>query len=1005
MVLIISIVFAIVILSCCCVYMYLTRDKRALISQAKLLIPTALQDFNIVCNPGKLFTKDELTKYDETYAPLFEAIKKYGEKRFNLYYSEKCDNAIKDAASQFVSIYNSLYSRQKENNNLFNKISFCDTNSEILVNLIESKFSSSPIIEEYFTHSQCKAILDEYAILIESLNKLYPVYKKYFKNSSSGYLYNMLSELENRRLNFNHKIYVPKFLDLFSQYFSTILSYPLDEQQRKAIVTDEDNALVISSAGSGKTSTIIGKSRYLVDCHNVDPSKILIITYTRKAAQELRDRLGNIDVTASTFHALAMSIIAEATNHKPTLAPASLLLNSFKELLNDPQYIASLLNYVVNLHSLMGLEHDYADSYTYFADRKKYGIQAIYPDMDGHIIFTRSEEEKRICSYLTELGVRFRYEEKYEHNTYTKEYKQYKPDFSIYYDKEVRNPHTGEISYMTCRVYLEHFAINRDGQVPRWFGTNTPGGWEAANASYNAGIVWKRNLHKEKRTILVETTSADFHSGKDIKDILTTRLRAVGVPISPKNPNELYQIIIRRNRQLEKSVFRLFEQFITLLKSNCISLQSLITKATLEKDNRSVNILSSCIKPLLEKYSENLQERGELDYTDLIIQATNISKVQKVHEYDYILVDEFQDISTDRYKFLDSLRTSSPLTKLFCVGDDWQSIYRFAGSNMKLFYKFEDFFGFTERCKIETTYRFFEPLLSISSDFIQRNPEQMKKHVKAIDSNPPIPITSNSQTSYISIPQRGGSVVHAYPIEQIPEIHRWIENHTSKLEFVDCGIKENILPYVEQIINTIPKDKSIYILGRYTYDVECLGRILTPEDADRKSITVDICGRKISYLTVHSAKGLEADYVILINCNEGTHGFPSLIEDDPILSFVLSDEDTFEHGEERRLFYVALTRAKRKMFVLYNNDKPSPFVKELHEVLKTDESLCPFCQDGHIVVIKESISKNGSSYTLYGCSNAKAGCPYFERVFEGGTPNFVIFNRNYDRSGNNMNRT
>ena len=146
-----------------------------------------------------------------------------------------------------------------------------------------------------------------------------------------------------------------------------------------------------------------------------------------------------------------------------------------------------------------------------------------------------------------------------------------------------------------------------------------------------------------------------------------------------------------------------------------------------------------------------------------------------------------QDISTDRYRFLDSLRTKSPLTKLFCVGDDWQSIYRFAGSNMKLFYKFEDFFGFTERCKIETTYRFFEPLLSISSDFIQRNPEQMKKHVKAINSNPPIPMTSNSQTSYISIPQRGGSVVHAYPIEQIPEINRWIENHTSKLEFVEIS--------------------------------------------------------------------------------------------------------------------------------------------------------------------------------------------------------------------------
>ena len=992
--LIIGIAIVFTILSWC-IYMYLK------ILHAKKLIITALQDFNAICNPGKFFTDDESLTYKEKYTPLYEAINKYGVKRFYLYYAKKHDNANQNAAAQFVLIYQSLSIKQKENNDIFNKISFCDVNSVILLNLLDSKLSTSHSIKEYFTYSQCKTILDEHSTLIEYLTKLYPTYKQYFKNPSSGNLFYQLPNLENRRLDFNHKTYIPKYIDIYSKYFSSILSYPLDEHQRKAIVTDEDNTLVISSAGSGKTSTIIGKARYLVDCHKVDPSKILIITYTRKAAQELRERLENIDVTASTFHALAMSIIAEATNHKPSVAPADLLLNSFKQLLNSPQYIASLTNYIAHLQSLMGLEHDYSDSYTYFADRKKYGIQAIYPDMDGRTIFTHSEEEKRICSYLTELGVKFRYEECYEHNTFTKDYAQYKPDFSIYYEKEICNPNTGEITNKLCRIYLEHFAINRNNQVPRWFGSNTPGGWEAANAKYIEGIAWKRNLHKVKHTTLVETTSADFHSGVDVKEILSNRLQAVGVPIYPQNSNDLFQIIVRRNKQIEKSVLRLFEQFITLLKSNCITLQSLINKANEANDSRSVIILTDCIKPLLEKYSENLQSREELDFTDLIIQATDISHSKKVHEYDYILVDEFQDISTDRYKFLDSLRIKTPLTKLFCVGDDWQSIYRFAGSNMKLFYKFEDFFGFTERCKIETTYRFFEPLLTISSDFIQKNPEQMKKQVKAFDSEPPKSITSNSQKQVISIPQKRGYTPRLYPIEQMPEVRQWVESHSSKLDFIDCGIDEYIKSTVEQIINKIPKNKSIYILGRYTYDVKCLGKILTPQEADRKSITIDICDREITYLTVHSAKGLEADYIILINCNEGTHGFPSLIEDDPILSFVLSDEDNFEHGEERRLFYVALTRARKKMFVLYNNDKPSPFVKELHQVLKTDELLCPCCQDGHIVVIKESLTRNKRTCISYGCSNARAGCPYFERVFENNTPNFKIFNENLNRNNRN----
>ena len=152
----------------------------------------------------------------------------------------------------------------------------------------------------------------------------------------------------------------------------------------------------------------------------------------------------------------------------------------------------------------MKLEHEYVDSFAYFEDRKKYGIQALFPDADGKIIFTRSEEEKRLCSILTRGGIIFRYECDYPFNTQTPERRQYKPDFTIYYKNDK--------GAWQC-IYLEHFAINAQNQVPRWFGEGTKGGWKEANQKYNEGIEWKRDTHRKHHTILIETTSANFHNG------------------------------------------------------------------------------------------------------------------------------------------------------------------------------------------------------------------------------------------------------------------------------------------------------------------------------------------------------------------------------------------------------------------------------------------------------------------------------------------------------------
>ena len=241
--------------------------------------------------------------------------------------------------------------------------------------------------------------------------------------------------------------------------------------------------------------------------------------------------------------------------------------------------------------------------------------------------------------------------------------------------------------------------------------------------------------------------------------------------------------------------------------------------------------------------------------------------------------------SIDRYNFLKALREGNPPAKLYCVGDDWQSIYRFSGSDMALFSQFSEYFGATEINKIETTYRFGEPLVSLSSNFIQRNKAQIQKNIHS----------SNSKMK-------------------------------TELEFYSYE-RRDYCNMVGQLVASIPSDKSIFLLGRYSFDDYYLSFMYKSIKEGNRFYYI-IKGRKIEFLTVHKSKGLEADYVILLQCNKDTYGFPSLVYDDPVLNYVLTKCDQFPYGEERRLFYVAITRARTKTFVLYDKRFPSVFVNE-----------------------------------------------------------------------------
>ena len=724
----------------------------------------------------------------------------------------------------------------------------------------------------------------------------------------------------------NNQHFIENELSRCSQYFDTVLAYPLDTQQREAVVSLEDNVLVISSAGSGKTMTTVGKVRYLIDVQHVQAEKILLITFTRKAAESLSERLGEKKLKCRTFHKLALDIIGEATGEKPTITPPDFSVQVYHRLSEEnPAFKAAIADYIIRSRYTMRDQFEYSSMEDYMLDRQKHGIQAFFKDMDGRPVFCKSDEESQICDFLGSRGIKFRYEEKYEVNTVDADYRQYCPDFSIYID----GPDGTQ-----KRIYLEHFAVNEAGRCPSFFSPED-------EIKYQQGISWKRDLHHQNGTILLETSSAGFHRG-DVFQVLTKQLLNLGTVFSKATQQNVARELVRQ----EENILAMLTAFNFLLKSRDTSMENIRQQAGQGPDAVTVNDI---VAPFVEAYRRMEEENNEIDFTDAIIRATELCNNGHRPDYDYILVDEFQDISMDRYRFLQALRRKEPLTKLFCVGDDWQSIYRFAGSDMALFKTFDKYFGYTKKCLMETTYRFGEPAIAESSKFILANPEQAVKNV-----------------------------------------HSFRDDAETTLDFLATEGREGVVETVKYLADQISADKEILLLGRYGFDVNIFKNTELAVHEGQNGTYVTYGRRKMNYMTVHQSKGLECDYIILLNCNGGTIGFPSQISDSPVLKYVLSEPDAYAFSEERRVFYVGITRAKKHTWVLYDINNPSPFVKEFVQTLEPEtkpgagipeSELCPKCHCGHIRVIKKGRAVNGNPYTTYACSNEKYGCDYLETKF------------------------
>lgn len=268
-------------------------------------------------------------------------------------------------------------------------------------------------------------------------------------------------------------------------------------------------------------------------------------------------------------------------------------------------------------------------------------------------------------------------------------------------------------------------------------------------------------------------------------------------------------------------------------------------------------------------YENDLASSNSFDFDDLIIKATHV--LNKATKYKYIIVDEFQDTSNIRFNLINKIRVLNNAT-LFCVGDDYQSIYHFSGCNLNIFFNFTKLIPNSVILKLKYTYRNSMELISVSSRFVMKNNFQIKKE-----------LLSNKHLNR--------------PVEFIYYLN-------PKRAFI-------------KIYNKLKMKGELLVLGRNNFDIKTFSQEEIPE-----------------FMSVHSSKGLESDNVILLNMTDGMYGFPNKIINSKLLEELHPSDKSFLYAEERRLFYVALTRTKNKVYILVPIFKKSSFIKELKNLTK-----------------------------------------------------------------------
>ena len=694
-------------------------------------------------------------------------------------------------------------------------------------------------------------------------------------------------------------------------FLDTIERSPLTEEQARAVVCYDNRVHVIAAAGSGKTSVMVGRAAYAISRRFTAADGILLLAFNKAAAHELQERIDSrlhdagIDPTgirADTFHAFGLAVIGQATGRKPRVAAwvtdgqdtamVSRIVDELRDASVDFRFKWDLFR-LLYARTTETPEETIPDAWD--PQRRRTGLRTFR----GEVV--KSEGERLIADWLYLNGVDYRYEQPYLHDTTDTHHSQYRPDF--YYPK--------------IDAWHEHWALDEHGNPPDTF------------TGYTESMRWKQQLHQLHGTNLIETTWAEVMHHDGLAK-LGAELTDLGLDLdwNPERPIPGEQPV--RHEDLA----RLMRTFMTHVKSNSLTEEHVQNRAA--HDPRS-KLFLDLYWQIHHQWNQRLSTDGSIDFEDMLVQAAHhIETGRYTSPHQLVMVDEFQDASQARARLTRAL-VNQPGRYLLAVGDDWQSINRFAGADITVLTNFNQWFGPGPTLRLQTTFRCTQTIADAASGFVAKNPQQLTKQVRASRHDP------GTGVQVLRVPTR----------EDIP-----------------AAISDYLEHLAETHDETSPRPASdgpltVDILGRYHFDQRLL-------PAHRPT------GPHVTFRTVHSAKGLEADYIIVPNMTNGTYGFPSQIADDPVLNLVMADPDAFPHAEERRLFYVALTRARHGVLLIAPTGLESPFLAELlkdgqaqpytppgqADRSQSPEALvCPTCGTGML------IPRSGPYGRFLGCSS------------------------------------
>jgi DNA helicase-4 len=707
----------------------------------------------------------------------------------------------------------------------------------------------------------------------------------------------------------NERIMAAELVDQ-RRFFDTIETSPLTDEQARAVICFDNRVQVLAAAGSGKTSVMVARAAYAVHRGFVPADRILMLAFNTAAAAELQERaearfaatgIDSTGLKASTFHAFGLSLLGEATGEKPRTAAwltGSDDLAMVMRIVDELRDGSETFRYQWDLFRMLFANtsttlddgdpdtHDKATDTTGF---RTFGGEAV-----------RSHGERLIANFLFLNGVDYRYEHPYEVNVADASHSQYRPDFY----------------YPSVGVWHEHWALDRDGNPPPEF------------HRYAEGIAWKRKIHTEHRTKLVETTWADVMYGSGLED-LKWELTGLGLTFdwNPGRPirDEWAKPLA------DEDLARLIRTFMTHVKSNSFDTAALEARLDGEAAGLSgyrTRLFLDLYWQIHRRWEQRLADEAVIDFEDMLVRAADLLDADAVEcPYELVLADEFQDASRARARLVRGL-VRRPGRYLLAVGDDWQAINRFAGADLSVMTGFEAWFGRGQQLALTMTFRCTQTICDVAASFVSKNPGQFNKPMRSVHLDP---------GPHVSVLRSDAPAVA-------------LAGHLQDLsEQVTAGAVG------------AGGSATVDVLGRYRFQRDVVPKH-TPANLD------------VRFRTMHGSKGLEADFVVIPTITTGRYQFPSTISDDPVLGLAMPAPELYPHAEERRLFYVALTRARRQVTVISPTQRMSPFVIELLddpgvEVSGEDTApvqVCPVCKKGTMV------QRSGLYGPFLGCTSYPA---------------------------------